>query len=209
MPDDACAETQPAPTALLDVVTTPLVWLNASGGAPAARVLRAIRDGRVARWLRPLWNPRTFGARVEIAQAWVDQDGVAALLPCGWATHAIQGALQPEACRLMDEALAMDVDWWRALETKAAAAALSLQGSHATATMGGTDQDLRTVGLAAPSSSSASVPTNHQVTCEPWCAAEPCSALTGDALSILQECGGCDAMHGAGCWPGAADFPKF
>ena len=180
---------------MLESTRITFITLLTSPGAPAARVLRAIRDGRVARWLRPLWNPRTFGARVEIAQEWMDRNGVAALLPCDWALHALPRALQPEACRLLDEASAMDVDWWQALETKAAAAALALQGSHAAAAMEGRAQDPRT--------------TPESTTCEPWCADEPCGALTGEPVSIRQECGGCSAtLHRPrGCWPGAADFP--
>lgn len=193
--DDTCAqaEAQPAPTALLQVVSTPLVRLTASDGAPVTRVLQAIRDGRVARWLRPLWNPRTFGARVEIAQEWVDRNGVAALFPCSWALQAIPYALQPEACRLLDEASTKEIDWWQALEMKAAAAALALSVPD------DVQADWRRQSKDSP----------RLAACEPWCASEPCSALNGDPKSILLECGGCDATHTAGCWPGAADFPKM
>lgn len=210
--DEACAEAQSAPTALLHVAATPLGSLNASDGAPAARLLRAIRDGRAARWLSPLWNPRKFGARVEIAQEWVDREGVAALFPCSWASHAIPSALQPEACLLLDEASDKEVDWWQALETKAAAVVIALSVPGNVNPISTQDRIRRawwsghtgTEGQAQSAGEQAHV----EAACEEWCASEPCSELNGDPVSILRECGGCDATHAAGCWPGAADFPK-
>lgn len=83
----------------------------------------------------------------------------------------------------------MGLSWWKVLEMKAAEVARELMSQDKTIDM----------------------PTDLRARCEPWCANEPCSALNGDALSIGMECGGCNAAthDAAGCWPGAADFPKW
>ena len=159
---DTCAEARLAPDVLLQAAASPFAWLNDSAGARAARVYQPIGRGRAARWLRPLWNPRTFGARVELAPDLVDSEGAAALLPCHWASHVIPRALLPEACTLLDEAAAMGLSWWKVLEMKAAEVARELMSQDKTIDM----------------------PTDLRARCEPWRANEPCRRSTATPSAL-------------------------